>query len=93
MEKIDAGGYQRVVLYDGKREHDMAFRGRKVGSSRQADAWVTPKGTIAVYDHREQELFTYDDHDAFEVDEGIDAGLRAEVAAALGTKYVEELDI
>src|SRR5205809_8000596 len=33
MEKIDADGYQRVVLYDGKREHDIAFRGRKVGSS------------------------------------------------------------
>jgi hypothetical protein len=93
MEKIDADGYQRVVLYDGKREHDMAFRGRKVGSSQQADAWLTPKGTIAVYDHREQELFTYDEYDAFEVDEGIDAGLRAEVADVLGPKYVEELDI
>ena len=44
MEKIDADGYQRVVLYDGKREHDMAFRGRKVGSSQKADAWLTPEG-------------------------------------------------
>ena len=32
MEKIDADGYQRVVLYDGKREHDIAFQGRKIGS-------------------------------------------------------------
>ena len=56
MEKIDADGYQRVVLYDGKREHDIAFQGRKVGSSQKADAWLTAKGTIAVYDHREQEL-------------------------------------
>ena len=54
MEKIDDGGYQRVKLYDGKQEHDIAFQGRKIGSSQKADAWLTPKGTIAVYDHREQ---------------------------------------
>jgi len=93
MEKIDADGYQRVVLYDGKREHDIAFRGRKVGSSQQADAWLTPKGTIAVYDHREQELYTYDEYGAFEDDEGIDDRLRADVADALGKNEVEELDI
>jgi hypothetical protein len=93
MEKIDADGYQRVKLYDGKREHDIAFRGRKIGSSQKADAWLTPKGTIAVYDHREQELYTYDEYDAFADDEGIDGRLRAEVADALGAKYVEELDI
>ena len=99
MEKIDAGGYQRVVLYDGKREHDIAFRGRKVGGSQKADAWLTPKGTIAVYDRREQELWTYDDYEAFEAeygpfsDDGPDNGLREQVAEALGAKYVEELDI
>ena len=38
MEKIDASGYQRVVLYDGKREHDIAFQGRKIGGSQKADA-------------------------------------------------------
>jgi hypothetical protein len=93
MEKTDADGYQRVKLYDGKREHDIAFRGRKIGSSQKADAWLTPKGTIAVYDHREQELYTYDEYGAFEDDEGIDDRLRADVADALGKKYVEELDI
>jgi hypothetical protein len=93
MEKTDADGYQRVKFYDGKREHDIAFWGRKIGSSQKADAWLTPKGTIAVYDHREQELYTYDEYGAFEDDEGIDDGLRAEVADALGKKYVEELDI
>jgi hypothetical protein len=69
MEKTDADGYQRVELYDGKREHDIAFRGRKIGSSQKADAWLTPKGTIAVYDYREQELYTYDEYGAFEDDE------------------------
>ena len=93
MEKIDADGYQRVKLYDGKREHDIAFRGRKIGSSAKADAWLTPKGTIAVYDRREQELYTYDEYDAFADDEGIDDRLRADVADALGAKYVEELNI
>jgi hypothetical protein len=93
MEKADAGDYLRVKLYDGKREHDIAFWGRKIGSSQKADAWLTPKGTIAVYDHREQELYTYDEYGAFEDDEGIDDRLRADVAEALGKKYVEELDI
>ena len=93
MEKTDADGYQRVRLYDGKREHDVAFRGRKIGSSQKADAWLTPKGTIAVYDHREQELYTYDEYGAFADDEGVDERLRADVADALGEKYVEDLDI
>jgi hypothetical protein len=93
MEKTDADGYQRVTLYDGKREHDIAFRGRKIASSQKADAWLTPKGTIAVYDRREQELYIYDEYGAFEDDEGIDDRLRADVADALGKKYVEELDI
>lgn len=93
MEKIDAGEYRRVRLYDGKREHDIAFQGRKIGSSKKADAWLTPKGTIAVYDRREQELYTYDEYDAFADDEGVDERLRADVAEALGKKYVEELDI
>ena len=99
MEKIDADGYQRVKLYDGKQEHDIAFRGRKIGSSDKADAWLTPKGTIAVYDRREQELWTYDEYGAFEheygpfSDDGPDNSLREQVAEALGAKYVEELDI
>jgi post-segregation antitoxin (ccd killing protein) len=93
MEKIDADSYQRVKLYDGKQEHDIAFRGRKIGSSAKADAWLTPKGTIAVYDRREQELWIYDEYGAFEDDEGLDNSLREQVAEALGAKYVEELDI
>ena len=93
MKKPDAAGYQRVQLYDGKREHDIAFRGRKIGSSQKADAWLTPKGTIAVYDHHEQELYTFDEYGAFEDDEGIDTKLKADVADALGKKDVEELDI
>jgi hypothetical protein len=97
MEKIDADGYQRVQLYDGKQEHDIAFRGRKIGSSAKADAWLTPKGTIAVYDRREQELWTYDEfqgaYGAFEDDERRDNILLEQVAEALGAKYVEELDI
>ena len=83
MEKIDADGFRRVVLYDGKREHDIAFQGRKIGGSQKAGAWLTPKGTIAVYDHREQELYTYDEYGAFADDEGVDERLRADVAATL----------
>jgi hypothetical protein len=64
-----------------------------VGSSQKAGAWVTPKGTIAVYDHREQELYAYDEYDAFADDEDVEGRLRADVADALGEKYMEELDI
>ena len=84
MEKIDADGYRRVKLYDGKREHDIAFQGRKIGSSQKADALADAEGDDAVYDHREQELYTYDEYDAFADDEGVDERLRADVADALG---------
>ena len=39
---------------------------------------MTPKGTIAVYDHREQELYTYDEYGAPADDEGGDERLRQE---------------
>ena len=68
-------------------------RAARSAAARKAGAWLTPKGTIAVYDHREQELYTYDEYDAFADDEGVDERLRADVADALGEKYVEELDI
>jgi hypothetical protein len=35
----------------------------------------------------------YDEYDAFADDKGVDDRLRADVADALGEKYVEELDI
>ena len=38
-------------------------------------------------------LYTYDEYGAFADDEGVDDRLRADVADALGEKYVEELDI
>ena len=76
-----------------RSEHDIAFQGRKIGSSKKAEAWLTPKGTIAVYDRHEQELYTFDEYGAFEDDEGIDTKLKADVADALGKKDVEELDI
>jgi hypothetical protein len=76
------------------RRHAVSHGGPAREPGRQkADAWLTPKGTIAVYDHREQEPFTYDEYGAFADDEGLDAKLRADVADALGEKYVEELDI
>jgi hypothetical protein len=37
MEKIDADGYQRVVLYDGKREHDIAFQARRWQQGHQRE--------------------------------------------------------
>jgi hypothetical protein len=81
--------------YEHQQDHWPVCRhpARSRASSAGADAWLTPKGTIAVYDRREQELWTYDEYGAFEDDGGLDNGLREQVAEALGAKYVEELDI
>ena len=92
MEKIDADGYQRVVLYDGKREHDIAFQGRKIGSSQKAEAWLTPKGTSRSTTTASRSC-TPTTSTTRADDEGVDDRLRADVADALSEKYVEELDI
>jgi hypothetical protein len=44
LERIDDDGFQRVVPYDGKREHDIAFQGRKAGGSQKADFPVSTRG-------------------------------------------------
>jgi hypothetical protein len=56
------------------------------------EAWLTPKDAIAVYDADAQELYVYDDYGEFATPDW-PGDLVMEVAAALGEKYVEELDI
>lgn len=94
--EIDAEGYERVEVYDGKRERDVAFRGREIGYASYLDqtAYLTPKGIIAVYaaGRGDGELYIYDDYAGFAADEQPEE-LLASVADALGEKYVEELDI
>lgn len=92
--KVTADGFERVEVYDSRRDRDVAFQGRLIGDSHEYDvaAWLTPKDAIAVYDGAKQELYTYDSFGEF-ADDDFPQDLTAEVAGALGEKYVEELDI
>src|ERR1017187_4760649 len=91
---IDAEGYERVEVYDGKDGTDVAFQGRQIGYTDHHDqtAYLTPKGAIAVHDGQGEHLYVYDDYDEFVIVDQTDE-LMAEVATALGEKYVRELDI
>jgi hypothetical protein len=91
---IMAGGFERVEVHDHDRGRDVAFQGRRIGSSEDqtTDAWLTPKGAIAVYDLDQQDLYVYDTFNGFATTDWPEY-LIAEVAAALGETYVEELDM
>ena len=86
--------FERIEVYDGKRERDVAFQGRQIGRSYERDyeAWLTPKDAIAVYDADKQEFYVYDSYSEFATPDW-PGDLIAEVAGALGEKYTEELDI
>lgn len=92
--EITAEGFERIEVYDSKDEMDVAFQGRKIGHADYHDltAYLTPKDAIAVHDPDEDRLYVYDDYDAFAYDEQPD-DLMADVAGALGERYVRELDI
>jgi hypothetical protein len=96
VAKIDQEGYERVEVFDGEDERDVAFRGNQIGYADYKDqtAYLTPKGAIAVYvaDDGDGRLYIYDNYEEFAaVDHPGD--LAASVAASLGEKYVHELDI
>lgn len=97
---IGAGGYERVEVYDGKKERDVAFQGRRIASDDDLDAFVTPKGAIVITNAYDDSVAIFDDWDELAAEpEGIvtqrwpTEGLMVQIAEALGEKYVEELDI
>jgi hypothetical protein len=46
------GGFERVTTYDPQRDRDVAFQGRSISTDPDSgkDAYLTPKGNIAVVD-------------------------------------------
>lgn len=92
--EVTKKGFERVEVYDRRRDRDVAFQGRLIGRSddHDVDAWLTPKNAIAVYDGTDEELYVYNNYDELTADRA-PGDLMAEVAASLGEKYVEELDI
>jgi len=93
----DEHGFQRVEAMAG--DDDVAFQGRKIGSTDDLAAYLTRKGDIAVVDERENRLLdVYDECQAF-IDDYADSDrpgtqeMLREVAKALGVKSGRELDI
>jgi hypothetical protein len=101
--KAAEGSTERIEVWDDQRGHQVAFEGREIGredfgTDGDVTAYLTPKGTIAVYsDIGPGHLDVYDEFAAFaeDVQENWRGGrdLLAQAAGALGEKYVEELDI
>jgi hypothetical protein len=87
-------GFERIEVWDSEKGADVAFRGRKLGDGWGGGeaAYLTPKDAIAVYDELQQTLEVYDDYREFAAQDW-DPGFIAEVAEAIGEKYVQELDI
>ncbi len=92
--QIAAQGFERVEVYDVQRDENVAFKGRQIGRSYSFDleAWLTPKGAIAVYDARYERLYVYEDYAAFAASSP-PSDLGADVASVFGQRYVRELDI
>jgi hypothetical protein len=94
--QADEHGFQRVEAMEG--DDDVAFQGRKIGSADHLTAYLTPKGNIAVVDEREDQVYVYDECEAF-IDDYGDSDrpgtqeMVREVAKALGVKSARELDI
>jgi len=98
--KITEEGFERVEVYDCDRGRDVAFQGRSIARSHDADqkAWLTAKGAIAVYDASDKLLWDFANFDhlidalaTMQTDFARD--LILQIADALGEKYAEELDI
>jgi len=93
----DDYGFQRVEAVEG--DDDVVFKGRKIGSTEDLAAYLTPKGYIAIVGGRENRLLdVYDELQAF-IDDYGDADrpgareMMREVAEALGVKSGRDLDI
>jgi hypothetical protein len=85
--------FGRVELYDAMRERDVAFEGRKIATSLDAeqDAYLSAPGSIVVHDH--EGVTVYEDWDALVSAAEASPDLLAQIAVELGEKYAEELNI
>jgi hypothetical protein len=90
------GGFERVTTYDPNRDRDVAFQGRSIGTDPDSgkEAYLTPKGNIAVVDGSADQLVgVYASFGNF-ASAGHAYDFVAEVADSLGEKPpVQEWDI
>jgi len=92
--KITAEGFERVEVYDGQTGERVAFRGRRIGYTDNHDqtAYLTAGGAIAIYNGDQERLYVIDEYADLDPEQE-DPALMAGIAAALGEKYVRDLDI
>ena len=94
--KVTAEGFERVATYDPTRERDVAFQGRSIGTDPEdgVEAYLTPKGSIAVVDHNDDHLHGIYASFGRLATAGYAYDFIAEVADSLGEEPpVQELDI
>jgi hypothetical protein len=92
--EVAAKGFERIEVYQSSDDVEVAFQGRQVGQDRRGDvaAYLTPRGNIAIYDNRQERLSVVSDFDKIRSSNWPD-DLLAQIAGALGERYVRELDI
>ena len=92
-----SNGMQRYIVYIAKTDSQAAFVGKEVNyDGHRLTAYITQRGRIALYDDDRQELEVFDTFADLVALEGIEEthpALVADVAEAVGEKYVRELDI
>lgn len=91
--RIGAEGFGRVEAYDREADRTVAFQGREVGDEHERSriVYVTPKNGLVLVDRGIDTFHVHANFADFAANWG--GRLAAEVAAVLGEKYVEELDI
>jgi len=92
--EVTAQGFERIEVYQSPEDIEVAFQGQEVGQDKRGDAtaYLTPRGNIAIYDNRTEQLFVINDFDEIKNSNWPD-DLLAQIAQALGERYVRELDI
>ncbi len=93
--RLAAEDFGRVEAYDSEADRHVAFQGREVGSEHdhQRVVYLTPKSSLVLVNKDTETFEVYACFADFAANWGGAGRLAAEVAAALGEKYVEELDI
>ena len=90
------GDMTRIEVYT-EEEGDVAFFGRELAwDGRNAWAYLTRRGAIAIHDCDAECLYRYDSFDQLvhqETWQFSSSPFLAQIASALGVKYVRELDI
>ncbi len=90
---MNEGEFERVEVWVAAEMRYKAFGGRLIATDPDfGQVYLTPKGLIAVYSPKNQDLEIFNDYDELDgTYEGPE--FQANVARALGVKVIDELDL